>query len=101
MLKRTLTIIDSSGNMSEIDLNQFGKTLLYMGRDESKCDIIIADPIVSKIHGTFQLEHSYLLYRFQDSETTPLPLFVQTQTIRSVPSLDSHFDNILAFVQSL
>ena len=31
MLKRTLTIIDSSGNMSEIDLNQFGKTLLYMG----------------------------------------------------------------------
>ena len=56
MLKRTLTIIDSSGNMSEIDLNQFGKTLLYMGRDESKCDIIIADPIVSKIHGTFQLE---------------------------------------------
>ena len=53
MLKRTLTIIDSSGNMSEIDLNQFGKTLLYMGRDESQCDIIIADPIVSKIHGTF------------------------------------------------
>ena len=67
MLKRTLTIIDSSGNMSEIDLNQFGKTLLYMGRDESQCDIIIADPIVSKIHGTFQLEHSYLLYRDEDS----------------------------------
>ena len=33
MLKRTLTIIDSSGNMSEIDLNQFGKTLLYMGNN--------------------------------------------------------------------
>lgn len=57
MLKRTLTIIDSSGNMSEIDLNQFGKTLLYMGRDESQCDIIIVDPIVSKIHGTFVSEN--------------------------------------------
>lgn len=67
MPRRTLTIIDSDGRMSEVDLERYDRAKLYIGRDENKCDIVIKDSIISKIHGCIQIERTYLMYRDEDS----------------------------------
>ena len=62
-----LTVINSNGAITEVDLDKYNKKELRIGRDGSKCDIVIADPIVSKVHGMIHLERSYLMYRDEDS----------------------------------
>ena len=56
-----LTVINSNGAITEVDLDKYNKKELRIGRDGSKCDIVIADPIVSKVHGMIHLERSYLM----------------------------------------
>lgn len=62
-----LTVINSNGAITEVDLDKYNKKELRIGRDGSQCDIVIADPIVSKVHGMIHLERSYLMYRDEDS----------------------------------
>ena len=54
-----LTVINSNGAITEVDLDKYNKKELRIGRDGSQCDIVIADPFVSKVHGMIHLERSY------------------------------------------
>lgn len=67
MGKRTLTIIDTNSHLTEINLDSYGKKELNMGRNKEFCDIVIPDNIVSKVHGTFSLHGSQLMYMDKDS----------------------------------
>ena len=67
MEKRTLTIIDTAGNMKEIDLDAYGKHELILGRNSEICDIVIPDNIVSKEHGVLHLVGHRVLYMDLDS----------------------------------
>ena len=62
-----LTVINSNGAITEVDLDKYNKKELRIGRDGSQCDIVIADPFVSKVHGMIHLERSYLMYRDENS----------------------------------
>lgn len=50
-----LTVINSNGAITEVDLDKYNKKELRIGRDGSQCDIVIADPIriQSAWHDTF------------------------------------------------
>lgn len=67
MNERTLTIIDTKSNLAEIQLNNYGKKELLMGRDEKQCDVVIPDNIISRTHGIFLLEGERTFYKDQDS----------------------------------
>ncbi|MEE1086123.1 MAG: FHA domain-containing protein [Schaedlerella sp.] len=67
MKKRTLTIIDTNSQLTEINLDSFGKKELNIGRKKELCDIVIPDNIVSKEHGTFCLNGNQLMYKDNDS----------------------------------
>lgn len=67
MEKRTLTIIDTKSQMTEINLGDFGKEQIKIGRSNELCEIVISDNIVSKIHGTFLIRSEHLLYKDCDS----------------------------------
>ena len=59
---RTLTIIDTSSHLHEIHLDDYGKRRLVFGRSREECDVVIADPIISKIHGVFFFQGSKTMY---------------------------------------
>lgn len=67
MGKRTLTIIDTKSHLTEINLDNYNKRELIMGRNRDMCDIVIPDNIVSKRHGVFKQYGSQLLYMDLDS----------------------------------
>ena len=67
MNEHILTIIDMKGELRELNLDHFHKSQITLGRDASRCDIVIPDPIVSKIHGTFSMEGGQIRYQDQDS----------------------------------
>ena len=67
MREQILTIIDTNGKLSEISLGQYQKQKLVLGRDESICDVVMTDAIVSKIQGTMLLENGRLMYQDEDS----------------------------------
>lgn len=67
MGKRTLTIIDTTSHLTEINLDAFGKNELVLGRNSEICDIVIQDKIVSKRHGVFRLLDGRLMYMDLDS----------------------------------
>ena len=48
MGRRTLTIIDTSSNLTETELGQYSKEIVHFGRDDAQCDIVVRDPIISK-----------------------------------------------------
>lgn len=56
METRTLTIIDTGSQLTEVKLEGFGKENVTLGRSREQCDIVIPDNIVSKLHGTFFLD---------------------------------------------
>ena len=47
MSRRTLTIIDTTSEMREIDLDRIGKRELLLGRNAEQCEVVLADPIQS------------------------------------------------------
>jgi hypothetical protein len=47
MSRRTLTIIDTTSEMREIDLDRIGKRELLLGRNAEQCEVVLADPIIS------------------------------------------------------
>ena len=53
MREHILTIIDTRGDIRELNLDSFQKSVLLLGRDPAQCDIVIPEPIVSKVHGRF------------------------------------------------
>ena len=53
---RTLTIIDTSSHLHEIHLDHYGKRRLVFGRSREECDVVITDPIISKIHRVFSFK---------------------------------------------
>lgn len=53
MSRRTLTIIDTTSEMREIDLDRIGKRELLLGRNAEQCEVVLADPIISKVQGKF------------------------------------------------
>lgn len=55
MSRRTLTIIDTTSEMREIDLDRIGKRELLLGRNAEQCEVVLADPIISKVQGKFFL----------------------------------------------
>lgn len=59
---RTLTIIDTSSHLHEIHLDDYGKRRLVFGRSREECDVVITDPIISKIHGVFFFQGSKTKY---------------------------------------
>ena len=59
---RTLTIIDTSSHLQEIHLDEYGKSRLVLGRNREKCDIVISDPIMSKLHGVFFFQVGKTMY---------------------------------------
>lgn len=67
MDKQILTIIDTKGQMTEINLNEFGKYEIYMGRAAERNDIVLPDSIVSKTHGVFRITDSQVFYMDLDS----------------------------------
>ena len=46
MSEHILTIIDTRGNLREVDLDTFQRSALTLGRDREQCDIVIPDQIV-------------------------------------------------------
>lgn len=62
MSKRTLTIIDTASHLTEICLDDFGKSKLILGRNKEGSDIVISDSIVSKLHGSFILQGNTTWY---------------------------------------
>ena len=48
MNEHILTIIDTKGELRELNLDHFRKSDITLGRDASRCDIVIPDQIVSK-----------------------------------------------------
>ena len=67
MNEHILTIIDTKGELRELNLDHFRKSDITLGRDASRCDIVIPDQIVSKVHGTFSMEGGQIRYRDLDS----------------------------------
>lgn len=67
MGRRTLTIIDTSSNLTETELGQYSKEIVHFGRDDAQCDIVVRDPIISKFHGTFYMDQSRVMYRDENS----------------------------------
>lgn len=60
-VQKRLIIIDAFGKVQEIDLDQYRKTRLQMGRLPEN-DIVISARVVSGIHGRFKLDGNRLLY---------------------------------------
>ena len=56
MSRRTLTIIDTTSEMREIDLDRIGKRELLLGRNAEQCEVVLADPIISKVQGKFLMK---------------------------------------------
>ena len=67
MSEHILTIIDTRGNLREVDLDTFQKSALTLGRDREQCDIVIPDQIVSKIHGRLHIGGDRVRYQDLDS----------------------------------
>lgn len=42
MSRRTLTIIDTTSEMREIDLDRIGKRELLLGRNAEQCEVVLA-----------------------------------------------------------
>ena len=63
MVKRTLTIVDTRSQLTEIDLDSFGKHELKMGRNPELCDIVIPDNIISGEHGVFLVDGNVVRYK--------------------------------------
>lgn len=49
-----LIVIDS-GMMKEYDLYAMNKERLYFGRDETLCDIVISNSVISRVHGKIKI----------------------------------------------
>ena len=60
---RTLTILNTKGDLVEINLGNYHKTEITIGRKRERCDILIDDEIVSKLHGTIVLRGNRTYYR--------------------------------------
>ena len=56
MSRRTLTIIDTTSEMREINLDRIGKRELLLGRNAEQCEVVLADPIISKVQGKFLMK---------------------------------------------
>lgn len=67
MSEHILTIIDTRGNLREVDLDTFQKSALTLGRDREQCDIVIPDQIVSKLHGRLHISGDRVRYQDLDS----------------------------------
>lgn len=67
MSRRTLTIIDTTSEMREIDLDRIGKRELLLGRNAEQCEVVLADPIISKVQGKFLMKKDSVAYEDQDS----------------------------------
>lgn len=67
MREHILTIIDTRGDIRELNLDSFQKSVLLLGRDPAQCDIVIPEPIVSKVHGRFELGPDQVRYQDLDS----------------------------------
>lgn len=48
-------IVDSDGNIQEINLDKFQKDRIYFGRDQVENDIVISSPVISRKHGKLKL----------------------------------------------
>lgn len=67
MNERTLIIIDTKSQMTEVRLDDYRKEKLNLGRNREQSDIVISDEIISKVHGTFLLRGNRTFYMDQDS----------------------------------
>ena len=67
MSRRTLTIIDTTSEMREINLDRIGKRELLLGRNAEQCEVVLADPIISKVQGKFLMKKDSVAYEDQDS----------------------------------
>lgn len=48
-------IVDSLGQVQEIDLDSMGKDRIYFGRDPDQNDIVISKEVVSRLHGKLKI----------------------------------------------
>lgn len=62
MKGKYLIIIDTFGKVSEISLEEFGKSRVSFGRSSAENDIVIPSPVVSSHHGKFKIENDTLLF---------------------------------------
>lgn len=67
MEEKILIILNTKGNLEEINLSTFHKNQLRIGRDKAVCDIVIPDPIISKTHGEIIFADGKVYYRDNNS----------------------------------
>ena len=53
--------------MREINLDRIGKRELLLGRNAEQCEVVLADPIISKVQGKFLIKKDSVAYEDQDS----------------------------------
>lgn len=61
-VSRKLTIMDGEGRVSELSLDALRKERIFWGRDAARNDIVIASPVVSRLHGKFKVVPQGLLF---------------------------------------
>jgi pSer/pThr/pTyr-binding forkhead associated (FHA) protein len=100
--KRTLTIINTKGQLREVSLDDFRKKELNIGRKADQCDIVIGDEIISKVHGKIVLEGSRTYYQDNNSSNgTFLGDADEKQLLRKSSGLVELFDKSVLRIGNL
>ncbi len=60
--ERTIVIIDDSGRIQKIRLEDFQKETILWGRELNRNDIVTPSPVISRMHGRFQLVEDGVVY---------------------------------------
>ncbi len=60
-------IILEGSSFSEIDLNSFGESRLFLGRDPGRNHIVLHSPIVSAVHGKIKIENGNFFFADMNS----------------------------------
>lgn len=61
-VEKLLIIIDGTGRVQEVSLNDLNKERFYWGRETEKNDIVTISSVVSRNHGKFKMAAEGLLY---------------------------------------
>ncbi|MDO5305981.1 MAG: FHA domain-containing protein, partial [bacterium] len=62
-----LLIVSQKDGITDIDLNQFRDSRLYIGRNVDKCDIVLDSSVVSGVHGKIKRENGCVYFADLDS----------------------------------
>lgn len=62
-----LLIVSQKDGITDVDLNQFRESRLYIGRNVDKCDIVLDSSVVSGVHGKIKRENGSVYFADLDS----------------------------------